>query len=96
MSHPWKRPKKKTIPDMIVEWLLLSSDKDVIGSHKVQTEIPPFIKSWYGRSVNPATVDRQWRRLRSEKKHLLDNKGIRLIPNGRSYGESTWIIRLSM
>jgi hypothetical protein len=68
--------------ELIVRWLLAClerSDPIVIFSHHMDTHVPEWVERNYGRRHNAATYDRKWRRLRSEKRHLLNEAGISVV-----------------
>lgn len=94
--HYRKTMKKKTIAEMIIDWLSDRRTGDIIASHHLQTEVVNYIKSWYRRTVLPATVEREFRRLRNQNSHSLKESGIELEPNGKVHGEHTWILKNNM
>lgn len=64
-----------------------------IGSHTLQIQIPIFAKNVYGKNVNPETISRVWRNLRSDKNFLAKN-GYSIIESLEDKGrEKKFIIR---
>jgi len=67
------------ISQLIIRYLDLHQGT-TIESHTIQLQIPTMAKSIYGKTVTPATVDREWRRLRSDQE-LLEKNGYKIEEN---------------
>lgn len=64
-----------------------------IESHTLQRDVPEFASKIYGVLVNPETISREWRHLRSDTKFLRDN-GYSIIEElGHKGKEKRWQIR---
>jgi len=88
--------RRVTISEMLIQWLLQQRNGQLIASHDIQITARGFCYSWYGRTVTPATLDREWRRLRNQNPQELSERGITLKDNGMKHGENTWILNLSL
>jgi hypothetical protein len=59
-----------TATDILLAWMADNFRLgDVIFSHQIQTEVPSYGRSVYGKMHTPATYDRRWRELREDKRY---------------------------
>ena len=94
----WKRRKRTTIAEYIMDWLLSKQDGSQIYSHDIQQDCTTYVRTMKNGNVLPSTVERAWRKLRNENFTSLRNRGIELKANGMhlKYGEHSWTLMLNM
>ena len=86
---------KVTATDILLAWMADNFQLgDVIFSHQIQTEVPQYGKAVYGKLHTPATYDRRWRELRTEKRYK--EIGVSRIEDVSSHfetSENAWQLR---
>jgi len=82
--------------DLIIEWLNLLPNEQIIGSHHIQDDARQWIYRTYQKRINADTLARKFRGLRADKIQKLNDAGLKLIDNGTHHGENSWILKKSM
>jgi hypothetical protein len=62
--------KNTSIMELLATWLL-NREGLIVASHDVEVGVPRFIAMREGRNVNPSTISRQFRELRSDPQLLV-------------------------
>ena len=82
--------------DLIIEWLNLLPNGQIIGSHHIQDDVRQWIYRTYQKRINADTLARKFRGLRADKINKLENAGLELKDNGTLHGENSWILKRNM